>query len=189
MRLTELGKSRIANTIFAPTGYLMRSQLRRIFHNPDILVGSTPVSNGDVVLEVGCAMGFFTCAIAQLVGQQGRVHSIDALSGFVDALSKDLALRKITNVSVTQQDATDTDFPADHFDAAIVFGVVPSFTLPLPGLLRELHRVIKPNGSVSFWMFPFAAGVPSAIEKSGMFQRCQIQNRVFTYTVTKKIVM
>ena len=64
MRLTELGKSRIANTIFAPTGYLMRSQLRRIFHNPDILVGSTPVSNGDVVLEVGCAMGFFTCAIA-----------------------------------------------------------------------------------------------------------------------------
>jgi len=50
--------------------------LRRVFHNPDKILGSY-VREGDRVLDVGSGMGYFTIPLASMVGDNGQVIAID----------------------------------------------------------------------------------------------------------------
>jgi ubiquinone/menaquinone biosynthesis C-methylase UbiE len=57
-------------------GYLLASPLRRLWQDPARILGPL-VAPGMTVLEPGCGMGFFTLAMARLVGPQGRVVAVD----------------------------------------------------------------------------------------------------------------
>lgn len=57
-------------------GYLLASPLRRLFHNPEAIVGPY-LRGGMVALDLGCAMGFFSIPMARLVGDTGRVVCVD----------------------------------------------------------------------------------------------------------------
>lgn len=45
--------------------------LRSLVQNPQKMLRPY-VKQGDIVLDVGCGMGFFTLGLAELVGQDGR---------------------------------------------------------------------------------------------------------------------
>ena len=57
-------------------GRLLLSPLRRLVENPSRIFGHF-VSRGMVVLEPGCAMGYFTLPLARMVGAEGRVIAVD----------------------------------------------------------------------------------------------------------------
>ncbi len=57
-------------------GYLLISPLRRWTQDPHRFL-EPYVKPGDLVLELGPGMGFFTPALAELVGAQGRVVAVD----------------------------------------------------------------------------------------------------------------
>jgi demethylmenaquinone methyltransferase/2-methoxy-6-polyprenyl-1,4-benzoquinol methylase len=46
------------------------------------------IQPGQIVLEVGCGTGFFTIPAAQLVGDEGCLVAMDALSGFIKQVAK-----------------------------------------------------------------------------------------------------
>ena len=48
-------------------GYLLASPLRKLFENPRKIL-SQYVKEGMKVLDIGCAMGFFSLPLAQMVG-------------------------------------------------------------------------------------------------------------------------
>jgi ubiquinone/menaquinone biosynthesis C-methylase UbiE len=56
--------------------YAFDNPMRKYLHNP-VRILSPYVKPGMNVLDIGCGMGFFSLALAQLVGKQGRVHSVD----------------------------------------------------------------------------------------------------------------
>jgi ubiquinone/menaquinone biosynthesis C-methylase UbiE len=60
-------------------GYLLLSPFRRWGQNPNAVLGPY-VTRGMTVLDVGCAMGFFTLDLARLVGSNGRVIAVDLQS-------------------------------------------------------------------------------------------------------------
>jgi hypothetical protein len=45
-------------------------------------------------------------------------------------------------------------------DMALLFGVIPFLSLPLNRLLPEMHRVLKPEGTLAVWLFPVSGLVP-----------------------------
>ncbi|MEX3008311.1 class I SAM-dependent methyltransferase [Hoeflea sp. TYP-13] len=181
MDTETLGRSRLMNLLAKPGGVSMDSRLRRWFMNPKRTLLASGIKPGQTVLEVGCGPGFFTLDAAELIGEQGRLIAMDPLSDYVKTLKSKVRQAGLKNVEVLQRDALNTGLDANSVDLVLLFGVLPFPTLPLSHLLPEMHRVLKPGGSMSVWLFPTAAVVPSAIIRSGLFQLTGRQNRVFNY--------
>ena len=58
-------------------GYIfLLNPLRKLLENPDKMLGRF-VREGMIVLEPGCAMGYFTLPLARMVGPQGRVVAVE----------------------------------------------------------------------------------------------------------------
>jgi len=80
MNTEDLGNSKILNLLFKPAGMLMGSRARRWLMNPMKTLQGAGIQPGQIVLEVGCGTGFFTITAAQLIGDQGCLVAMDALS-------------------------------------------------------------------------------------------------------------
>lgn len=50
--------------------------LRKLVHDPEKILKKY-IKEGDAVVDIGCGMGFFSIGMAKLVGEKGRVVSVD----------------------------------------------------------------------------------------------------------------
>jgi ubiquinone/menaquinone biosynthesis C-methylase UbiE len=102
------------------------------------------------VLEPGPGMGFFTLALAQLVGPQGRVVAVDVQPRMLEALARRarkaglierIGLRRAEGSSLGVFDL------AGQVDFVLAFAVVHE--LPdQSAFFQQLARVLKPDGRV-----------------------------------------
>ena len=58
------------------------------------------VKEGDVVLDVGANIGYYTVLLSRLVGKNGKVIAFEPTSHFGDVLRKNIAANKLENVEV-----------------------------------------------------------------------------------------
>ena len=181
MNTEELGNSKILNLLFKPAGAMMGSRLRRWLMNPVKTLRGAEIQPGQTVLEVGCGTGFFTIPAAELIGDEGCLVAMDALSDFVQQVSKKVKSANLNNVRVVKRDALNTGISAATIDTALLFGVLPWPALPLNRLLPEMHRVLKPEGRLAVWLFPVSGWVPKSILKSGLFTYVSKRNGVYNY--------
>lgn len=167
----ELGNSKILNAIFKPAGILMGSKLREKLMDPVETLQDADVRSGQTILEVGCGTGFFTVPAARLVGDQGSIVAMDVSSGFIEQVSKKVQNADLNNVRIVKRDALDTGLDSASMDKVLLFGVIPFPLLPLGQLLPEMHRVLKPDGTMGVWLFPplVHSWVPGSILGSELF--------------------
>src|SRR5574340_883517 len=67
--------------------YSFDNPLRRLFHDPERLLGPY-VKPGMTVVDIGCGMGYFTIGLARLAGPEGKVIAVDLQQRMLDALSR-----------------------------------------------------------------------------------------------------
>jgi demethylmenaquinone methyltransferase/2-methoxy-6-polyprenyl-1,4-benzoquinol methylase len=178
----DLGYSKILNVLFKPAGYLMSSLPRKWFANPLKTLRGADVHPGQTILEVGCGTGFFTIPAAQLIGDHGCLIAMDVLSSYIEQVLQKVQVAHLKNVRVVQRDALNTGLDAKSIDKVLLFGVLPFPSLPLNRLLPEMHRVLKPEGSLAIRMFPVSGWVPKSILQSGLFTYIIKRNGVFNYS-------
>jgi len=159
----------------------MASRLRHWLLDPKKTLRGADIRTGQTVLEVGCGPGFFTMPIAEMIGEGGHLIAMDPLSDFVDKVKKKVRDADLKNVEVLRRDALNTELEAASIDLVLLFGVVPFPTLPLGQLLPEMHRVLKPQGTLAVWLFPTTAGVPTSILRSGLFTALGKRQGVYSY--------
>ena len=181
MNTEDLGNSKILNLLFKPAGAMMGSRLRQWLMNPVKTLRGADIQPGQTVLEVGCGTGFFTIPAARLIGDEGYLVAMDALSDFIKQVSKKVKSADIKNVRVVKRDALNTGLSAATIDTALLFGVLPWPALPLNWLLPEMHRVLKPEGRLAVWLFPVSGWVPKSILQSGLFTYVCKRNGVYNY--------
>jgi ubiquinone/menaquinone biosynthesis C-methylase UbiE len=181
MNTEDLGNSKILNLLFKPAGAMMGSRLRRWLMNPMKILRGADIQPGQTVLEVGCGTGFFTIPAARMIGDEGCLVAMDALSDFIKQVSKKVQSADLNNVRVVKRDALNTGLGAATIDTALLFGVLPWPALPLNQLLPEMHRVLKPEGRLAVWLFPVSGWVPKSILRSGLFAYISKQKGVFNY--------
>lgn len=68
-------------------GYMLLSPMRRTFQDPEKILAKH-VTRGMQVMDVGCAMGFFSLPLAKLVGEQGKVICVDLQEKMIQRLIK-----------------------------------------------------------------------------------------------------
>ncbi len=150
------GESRIGNILFRKMLSWLESPARSGFGDAETLLAASGLKSGQRVLEVGCGSGYFTPIISQLVGKDGSVDAIDMHPAALEVTQKKIEELRLSNARVTGADAHATAFPDESFDAVILFGVVPAPVISEPRLASELHRVLKPGGTLAVWtLSPF----------------------------------
>jgi ubiquinone/menaquinone biosynthesis C-methylase UbiE len=158
----------------------MESRFRYRFFNPAKILQGVESLNGKTVLEIGCGTGFFTIPASGFIGDQGTLLSMDILSESVDYVSKKAQDANLNNVRVLKGDALNTNLELESFDTIILFGVIPAPMLPLNQILTEMHRVLKPEGTLAIWP-PVPGLFPHSVLKSGLFSLGNKQNGVLNF--------
>jgi len=127
---------------------IVHETLYGVFVNPYRLLTQAGLRRGQRVLEVGCGPGFFTIPAAKIAGETGRVIALDINPAAVEYVSRKIVGSGLANVETRLADATETRLGDESVDLAFLFGVMHSFK-DLNKLLREMHRVLRPNGILS----------------------------------------
>jgi ubiquinone/menaquinone biosynthesis C-methylase UbiE len=180
MKTEVFANSKIGHFIFRVIGAAMECRFRYRFFGPMTTLRGADITPGQRVLEVGCGTGFFTVSAAQLIGDQGCLLAMDILSESVERVSKKVQAADLNNVRVFKGDAMNTGLDAESMDAVLLFGVIPAPMLPLNRLLPEMHRILKPQGTLAVWP-PISFWLPRSILRSRLFTYARKRSGVYNF--------
>ena len=113
------------------------------------LIEEAGISEGHSVLDIGGGSGEPSLTIASVVGSSGSVTYTDPTAGMVKAAREESKRRGLSNIEFHQNAVEEIPFADNSFDVAV--GRLSAMFFPdvLSGL-RQVLRVVKPNGVVSF---------------------------------------
>jgi ubiquinone/menaquinone biosynthesis C-methylase UbiE len=110
------------------------------------LLRQARVSTGQIMLDVATGTGIVAEAAAQIVGHSGSVIGVDVSRGMLAVAERRLA--PLRNVTIKVMDAQALDLPNASVDAITCSLAMILFPDPAQAL-REIYRVLRPNGYVS----------------------------------------
>jgi ubiquinone/menaquinone biosynthesis C-methylase UbiE len=122
--------------------------LYSLFRDPYQVLDDAGLKPGQNVLEIGCGPGFFTVPAARTVGEKGSVTALDINPLAVKRVEQKIEQEGVANVRTILADAAQTDLPSQGFDLIFIFGFAHSVG-DLEDILIELHRLLKPAGTLS----------------------------------------
>jgi SAM-dependent methyltransferase len=115
-------------------------------------VDRLPLISGMAVLDVCCGMGASAIPAAERVGPAGHVIAVDLAEKLLNKGTQRAAEQGLTNIEFRRADLESLPFPHRTFDAVLcVFGIF--FVPDLQGGIRELWRLVRPNGllAITIW--------------------------------------
>lgn len=104
------------------------------------------LERGDKVLEIGAGSGYHAAVIAELIGTEGRVYTIERLPLLVDFSTRNLRDAGYKNVVVVSGDGTLGLPEHAPFDKICVTCAAPSVPPPLLEQLKTRGRMVIPIG-------------------------------------------
>jgi len=128
-------------------GYFLASPIRKLFENPQKILGPY-VKDGMTVLDVGCAMGFFSLPLAAMVGPEGKVISVDVQDGMIKVLKKraqKAGLSDRIETRISNQNSLGLSDLAGQVDFALAFALVHEVT-DAAVFFEDIYNVMKQQG-------------------------------------------
>ena len=174
-------------------GYLLASPLRKLFQDPDKIL-SPYIERNMTVLDVGCAMGFFSLPAARMVGQDGKVVCLDLQKEMIKALEKRASKAGLINRFETRlcvENSLGLNDMAEKIDFAFAVAVVhevpdaSAFFSEIYKTLKPGHKflVVEPRGHVSAGDFERTISIA---EKNGFIVTDRPKARSGRIVVLKK---
>jgi ubiquinone/menaquinone biosynthesis C-methylase UbiE len=141
------------------------------------------IKPGFHVLDYGCGPGSYIIPLAELVGESGKVYALDihplAIRKVQDIASK----KQLANVKTILSDCK-TGLHRNSLDAVLLYDAFHHLSNP-DKVLKELHRVLKPDGILSFNDHHMKEReILAEVTNGGLFRPLRKGQR--TYTFLKK---
>lgn len=128
-------------------GYLLLSPLRKLGQNPQKIF-SPYIKAGMRVLDIGCAMGFFSLPLAKMVGPQGKVICVDMQEKMLAVLNQRAAKAGVSagiETRLCSQNSLGLNDIKETMDFAVAFAVIHEVP-DTPSFFSELHKALKIQG-------------------------------------------
>jgi len=164
---------------FMAVGYIFRD-----FFRPRLnILKEVGIKAGFHVLDYGCGPGGYIIPLAELVGESGKVYALDihplAIRKVQDIASK----KRLANVETILSDCK-TGLPDNTLDAILLYDAFHHLSDP-DVVIRELHRVLKPDGILSFSDHHMKENeIVASVTNDGLFKLLKKGQR--TYAFLKK---
>jgi ubiquinone/menaquinone biosynthesis C-methylase UbiE len=131
--------------------------------DPTRLFAALELRKGTVLLDVGCGAGAYTLAAAERIGATGAIYAVDLWEEGIAALSREITLRRRTNIHPRVADVNRHIPVADRsIDVCLLATVLHDLIADgtAEGTLREVTRALKPEGRLAVVEFEKVDGPP-----------------------------
>lgn len=125
-------------------GYSFDNPLRRFVHDPRSILGSL-VEPDETALDIGCGLGYFSLALAELVGVKGRVVAVDIQPQMVFRARRRAERRGLAERIEFRVCGPDRLGVPGPIDFALAFWVLHEVADP-EWLLGEVRSALRPGG-------------------------------------------
>lgn len=136
------------------------------------ILAEAGIQPGDTVLDFGCGPGSYVSDAARAAGAEGRVYALDIHPLAVRMAAERARKAGFTNVSTIESDVA-TGLDTGSVDTVLLYDVLHGLEEPA-AVLKELHRVLKPGGSLSVHDHHLDhTTLTDAIQGTGLFRLAQ----------------
>jgi len=123
--------------------------LRRRIQPPNETPARHGIASGMTVLEVGPGNGTYTMAAAKVLGDRGRLVTVDIEPKMIERVRLRARREGVLNVEARVANVYDLPFEDGTFNAIYMTAVIGEIPSP-ERALREFHRVLAPTGTLAF---------------------------------------
>lgn len=152
--------------------------IRRLFEDPQRHV-EPYVTNGQVAADLGCGSGYYTLALAECVGPEGRVYAVDMNAKAIRELEKRADEHGCRNIEAHASSASDLGFIEDgSVDFVLANGLLCSMADHRQLAVNEIRRILKPQGRAYLSLgFPPPLGFVDRAEWEEILERFRVERR------------
>ena len=138
------------------------------------------IEPGFHVLDYGCGPGSYVTGIAGLVRKTGKVYALDIHPLAIQRVEDIASKRQMENVETICSDFK-TGLPDKSVDVVLLYDTFHSLGDP-NGVLRELYRVLKPNGILSFSDHHMGGDeIASRVTTGGLFRLSRKDKKTYSF--------
>lgn len=106
------------------------------------------IKPGFRVLDYGCGPGSYIIPLAELVGESGKVYALDIHPLAIRKVQGIASKKQLANVETILSDC-QTALPDNSLDVVLLYDIFHHLS-DRDRVLKELNRVLKPDGILSF---------------------------------------
>ncbi|MFX0004596.1 MAG: class I SAM-dependent methyltransferase, partial [Promethearchaeota archaeon] len=121
---------------------------RKLIQKPETVAKRMKLEPGMTVIEIGPGKGNYTKAIAKSILPNGKVYAIDIQESIINRLRKKIEKENIENIIPKIDDVYNLSFENESVDRILMITCLPEIPEPIRAL-KELNRILKPNGLIS----------------------------------------
>lgn len=156
-------------------------KFRDLFSPPKNILAEAGIEQGFHVLDYGCGPGSYTLPLQRLVGDSGKIYALDIHPLAIQKVQRIAARKHLTNVETIRSDCK-TGLPDNTVDVVLLYDTLHDLGDP-DGVLKELHRVLKPGGILSFADHHLKENeILSRVTNRGLFRLSQKGKRTYTFS-------
>jgi len=126
--------------------FALDNPVRRLIHDPQKILGGY-IKPGQTVLDVGCGPGTFSMAMAEMVGESGRIIAVDVQEEMLQILRKKATRQGLESRIVTHKSDPDRIGVFEKVDFALAFYMVHEVP-DAEAFLKEIASLLKPGGKL-----------------------------------------
>jgi len=133
------------------------------------------------VLDYGCGPGSYIAPVANLVGESGKIYALDIHPLAIQMVQKIVLKKALGNVETIHSDCA-TGLENNLIDVVLLYDTYHNLS-DSDGVLTELHRVLKPEGLLSFSDHHMKEGeILSGITETGLFRLSEKGKKTYSFT-------
>lgn len=130
-------------------GHILTNPLRKLWHPPQAIL-EPYIESHMQVLDLGCALGYFSLPMARMVGEYGKVICVDVQKRMLDKLEKRARrarLHERMHFHLCSAESLALEDFNEQIDFALAFAVLHEIPDP-ENVLAECFELIRPGGTL-----------------------------------------
>jgi ubiquinone/menaquinone biosynthesis C-methylase UbiE len=137
------------NRVFTPArAHKLEDPERLKWLPPAEVLAQLNVTSGITVADIGAGTGYFSLPLARAVAPAGKVYAVDFQPEMLALLARKLEAADHGNITLVAGSASETHLSDSSCDLVLLANVWHELD-NAPAVLKETHRIIKPNGRLA----------------------------------------